>query len=105
MAGGHAELSLRRTGGLAGLPMVASLNTRDLDTDEADRISGALDQVDLAKVGEGAPDAPGAADTMHYELEVRRGDSTQTVDFGERQMPAELAPVVWALMERAEPGR
>lgn len=99
----HAHLSLRRTGGLAGLPMVASLNTRDLDTDEADRISGALDQVDLAKVGVGSPQAPGAADTMHYQLEVRRGDSTERVDFGERQMPAELAPVVRALMQRAEP--
>jgi len=104
MPGEHAQLSLRRTGGLAGLPMVASLNTRELDSDEADRISGALDQVDLDQIGAGSAEAPGAADTLHYELQVQRGDSTQTVDFGEHQMPAELKPVVRALMDRAKPG-
>lgn len=105
MAADHAQLSLRRTGGLAGLPMVASLDTRDLDTEEAERISAALDQVDLAQVGKGAPPASGAADTLHYDLEVRRADRTHSVRFNERQMPPELAPVVRALMHRAEPAR
>ncbi len=101
----HAQLSLRRTGGLAGLPMVAALDTRELDTEEAERISSALDRIDLARVGGGPPAAPGAADTLHYDLEVRRGDQTHTVSFSERQMPDELAPVVRALMHRAEPAR
>jgi hypothetical protein len=99
------ELSLRRTGGLAGLPMEASLNTRDLDPEEAERILGALDRVDLASVQD-RPDAPpGAADMFQYQLEVRGPRRTQTVRFGERQMPAELAPVVRALMRHAKPGR
>lgn len=105
MAHDHAQLSLRRTGGLAGLPMVASLDTRELDAEEARQISAALDHVDLARVGEGPPAAPGAADTLHYDLEVRRADHSHTVSFSERQMPPELAPVVRALMNRAEPGR
>jgi hypothetical protein len=85
--------------------MVASLNTRDLDPEEADRILDALDRVDLASVQD-RPDAPpGAADTFQYQLEVRGPRRTQTVRFSERQMPAELAPVVRALMRRAEPGR
>ena len=85
--------------------MVASLDTRELDDDEAQRISAALDQVDLARVGEGSPAAPGAADMLHYDLEVRRGDRADTVSFSQRQMPPELAPVVRALMDRAEPRR
>ncbi len=84
--------------------MVASLDTRELGAEEAERISGALDQVDLAHVGEGSPGAAGAADTLHYQLEVLRGDHAHSVGFSERQMPAELAPVVRALMRRAEPG-
>ncbi len=99
----HAQLSLRRTGGLAGLPMIASLDTRDLARHEAETITSALDRVDLARVGQGPPAAPGAADMLHFDLEVRRGDHTHVLRFGERQMPAELAPVVRALMDRAEP--
>ncbi len=105
MAHEYAQLSLRRTGGLAGLPMVASLDTRELDDEEAKHISSALDRVDLTRVGEGPPAPPGAADTLQYDLEVRRGESAHTVSFSERQMPPELAPVVRALMDRAEPGR
>jgi len=105
MARDNLELRLRRTGGLAGLPMVASIDTRELDAEEAGRISDALDQVDLLHLQDRPDAAPGAADTFNYELEVRGADSAQTVRFGERQMPAELALVVRALMQRAEIGR
>jgi hypothetical protein len=101
----HAQLSLRRTGGLAGLPMVASLDTRELEPEEAERIAGALDRVDLARVGHASPPPAGAADTFHYQLEVHRGEQTHAVHFDERQMPAELGPVVRTLMRRARPGR
>jgi hypothetical protein len=105
MAGKDLELSLRRTGGLAGLPMVASLNTRDLDPEEAERIVDALDRADLDHVQNrpGAP--PGSADMFQYQLDVRGPDRTQTVRFSDYQMPSELAPVIGALMRRAEPGR
>jgi hypothetical protein len=99
------ELSLRRTGGLAGLPMVASLNTRDLDPEEAERILHALDRVDLASVQDRPDAAPGTADMFQYQLAVRGPSRTQTVRFSERQMPEELAPVISNLMRRAEPGR
>ena len=85
--------------------MVASLKTAELESEEAERIADALDQVDLANVEARPGAAPGAADMLHYHLEIRVADSAQTVSFSERQMPAELAPVVRALMQRAEPGR
>jgi hypothetical protein len=105
MADDHAQLFLRRTGGLAGLAMVASLDTRELDAAEAQRITAALDHVDLSQVGKGPPGPPGAADMHQYDLEIRRGDRAQAVSFSQRQMPAELAPVIHALMDRAEPSR
>jgi len=105
MARDDLDLRLRRTGGLAGLPMVASLKTRELESEEAECIYDALGQVDLAGVEERPDAAPGAADMLHYQLEIRGVDGEQTIRFSERQMPAELAPVVRALMRRAEPGR
>ncbi len=105
-AGKHARLSLRRTGGLAGVPMQATLDTRNLAPAKAQEVIGALDNVDLAQVGTGAgQDWPaGAADTFHYDLEVDRGEGASTASFSERQVPAALAPVVRTLMERARPG-
>lgn len=96
------ELHLRRTGGLAGLPMVASLDTRELAADEAERILEALDHVDLAHVEDRPGAAPGARDTFHYDLEVRRPGRTDAVRFNERQMPPELKPVIRSLMRRAQ---
>jgi Emfourin len=103
MTGEHAQLSLRRTGGLAGVPVQASLDTSELPEPEAQEILGSLDQVDLDNVGTAADWPPGAADTFHYELEVKRGDHTHTASFSDRQVPAELAPVVHTLMAKAKP--
>jgi hypothetical protein len=104
MAGEHARLSLRRTGGLAGLPMEASLDTRTLAPSDAAAILRALETVDLDQTL-GNEDWPaGAADTFHYDLKVQRGQTTQTATFSERQLPAELAQLVHTLMNRAVPG-
>jgi hypothetical protein len=103
MAGEHAQLSLRRTGGLAGLPVQAALDTSTLPSAEADAIVGALDRVDLAHVQDAAGHPPGAADTFHYELQVDRAGATHTASFTDRQIPDDLTPVIHALMERAEP--
>jgi hypothetical protein len=84
--------------------MEATLDTRDLAPDEAQEIMGALDSVDLDSLGTGQDWPPGAADTFHYDLEVHRDKTTRTASFSDRQVPAELAPVVRALMDRARPG-
>jgi hypothetical protein len=103
VAGKHAQISLRRTGGLAGLPMEAKLDTRELAPEQAQAILGALGSVDLDRVGTGKDWPPGAADTFHYDLEVQGEEGAHTASFSDRQVPAELAPVVHALMERAQP--
>jgi hypothetical protein len=104
VAGKHAQISLRRTGGLAGLPMEATLDTRELAPAEAQEILGALESVDLDRLGSGKDHPPGAADTFHYDLKVDRGEATRSASFSDRQLPPELAPVVRALMDRARPG-
>ena len=104
MAGEHAQLCLRRTGGLAGVPLQARLDTRSLPDAEAQELIGALDRYESAPQMPQAPSLrPGAADTMHYELKSDRGGATRTVSFSERQTPEALTPVIRALMERAAP--
>ena len=103
MAGEHAQLSLRRTGGLAGLPLQAALDTSTLPSAEAEAIVGALDRANLTDTHSAADDPPGAADTFHYELQVDRAGKTHTASFSDRQVPDELKPVINTLMERAEP--
>lgn len=105
MAHEDLELRLRRTGGLSGLAMEASLATGELAVEEGRRIRDALARVDLADLSLRPSSAPGAADMFDYRLEVRRAGRAETYHFGERQVPAELAPIIRALMDRAEPGR
>ena len=92
------ELHLRRTGGLAGLPMTATLRASDLAPAEAARVASALNRLDDATVA--APDAPGAADGFCYELAVVRDGATRTVAFGERGQPPGLGPALRALTDR-----
>lgn len=99
----HASLSLQRTGGLAGVSMRASLDTREMAAQQAREVLDALDSVDLKSVAKRQGWPPGAADTFHYELKVDRAGASDTVSFSDRQLPAELAPVVRALMDQAQP--
>jgi hypothetical protein len=100
----HARVSLRRTGGVAGLAMQASVDTRDLPDPQAHEILGILDGVDLAS-GSDVPPTPGAADRFQYELTVEREGVTHAATFSEEHLPAQLAPVVRMLSERATPSR
>jgi len=43
-------------------------------------------------------------DAFSYELEVRRGDATHRLRFGEHGVPEPLRPVVDLLSARARPG-
>jgi len=103
MPGEHAQLCLRRTGGLAGLRLQARLDTRSLPEAEGQALVGALDRFAAEGQMPQRPSPPGAADTMHYELEIDRGGATRTVSFSEQQVPEALAPVIRALMDRAVP--
>jgi hypothetical protein len=107
---GDARVRLRRTGGLAGVPVEATVDTAKLSPDEAAPILAALDAArldspDLATATDAAPPAPGPPDTFGYELEVTRGAQTRTLRFGERDVPDALRPLVDLLGSRAIPAK
>jgi hypothetical protein len=103
----HARLRLRRTGGLAGLPVEAAIDTADLPAGEAAAVLAALDRLDAPEIAahEGASPPAGPPDAFGYELEVSRGGRTRRLRFGERDMPDALGPVVALLRSRAKPAR
>jgi Emfourin len=105
----HARLRLRRTGGLAGLPVEAALDTADLDPGDAEPILAALDaaQLDAPEVAalQAASLPPGPPDAFAYELDVARGGRTRRLRFGEHDMPESLRPLVGLLRSRANPSR
>ena len=73
------RVHLTRSGGLAGLSMVASVDLDDLPPATARQVRDALAEVDFDPpsapevAGERAPAWPGAADTYQYDLEVTDG--------------------------------
>ncbi len=68
-------MRLTRSGGFAGLSMVASVDLDDLPRRTAEEVRAALDQVDFdaPRKRAGGRRAPGAADMFQYDLEVIDG--------------------------------
>jgi hypothetical protein len=97
-----ARLRLRRTGGIAGLPLEAALDTADLAPSEAAPVLAALEAPEVAALQDAAPPV-GPPDAFGYELEVTRGARTRTLRFGELDMPESLRPLVALLRSRAKP--
>jgi hypothetical protein len=97
------RLSFRRTGGLfAGNRLELDLNEDELSADEAAAWTdvseaGALQSEPTARSAPGIP-----ADEYQYDLTIRRGDTEQAVRFTDSELPAELAPLVRLLEQRAE---
>jgi hypothetical protein len=92
----HARLRLRRTGGIAGVPTEAELDTSELDPAQAEPILRALDATSTPPAGGGAP----RPDAFRYELTIERAGQSRTMTFGDPPPPA-LAPVIAALAGRS----
>lgn len=98
------RVRLTRSGGFAGLSMVASVDLDELPEGEASQVRAALSQVDFdgyADPGHAAP-VPGAADTYQYDLEVLgRGRRSLTVH--DPIADPGLQTLLDVLLPRAEP--
>ena len=102
-------MRLTRSGGLAGLSMVASVDLDDLPPATAEQVRAALAEVDFdrppasAVAGEQAgPAWPGAADTYQYDLEVTDGGK-RSITVHEPVSSPELQALIDVLLPRAAP--
>lgn len=94
-------ITYRRSGGLAGIDMVAQLRSGELTDDDA-----AAARSMLARAPAAAGTAPpGRPDRFDHELELDDGASRRTFHWSDNEIPDEARALVATLGRRAEPTR
>jgi hypothetical protein len=93
------QLKLVRSGGLAGLDMVTTIDTTDLPVVQQS-LAAALLTADPDVPG---VNRPGGADQFSYRLEVRDGDHTVHHRWAEPEVPEVMRPLLAELARRAKP--
>jgi hypothetical protein len=95
------KVKLVRSGGLAGLDMVATVDSGELAADQQDVVSRLLTE-DLR--GPGAS-RPGGADQFSYQLEIHEGGRTVRRHWEEPEVHEVVRPLLAALTHQAKPSR
>ena len=96
------RVRLTRSGGLAGISMVASVDLDDLPEATAKKIRAALADVDFDAPAPRAAPRPGAADTYQYDVVVSDG-GRRALTVHEPSVTPELRALVSVLLPLAEP--
>ncbi len=97
------HIDLVRSGGMAGLSLGTSVDVSSLPADAAAAVSGALSRVDVGALARRSATEPTMADRFQYDLTVTTGDQSHSVSLQEAEVPAELRPLISALMPLAQP--
>jgi hypothetical protein len=95
------QVRLVRSGGLAGLEMVATVDSADLPGDQQGVVTSLLTE-DLRSPG---VSRPGGADQFSYQLEIQQGDRTVRRHWKEPEVHETVWPLLAALMRQAKPAR
>jgi hypothetical protein len=110
------QVKLVRSGGLAGLNLVATVDTADLAADQQEVVSRLLTE-DLRSPGQssgGPADSSGGpaaqsrgpgADQFSYQLEIQQGDRTVRRQWAEPEVHEALRPLLTELTRQAKPAR
>ena len=95
------KVKLVRSGGIAGLNMVASVDSADLPPDQQHVVSTLLTE-DLRGSG---VSPPGAADQFSYQLEIQQGDHTVKREWKGPEVHESVRPLLATLTSQATPAR
>jgi len=95
------QVRLVRSGGLAGLRMVATADSEDLPADQQAVVSRLLTE-DLRGSG---VSPPGGADQFSYQLEIQHGDRTVRRHWQEPEVNEIVRPLLDSLTRQAKPAR
>jgi hypothetical protein len=95
------QVRLVRSGGLAGLSLVATANSDDLPADQQRVVSRLLTE-DLRGPG---VSPPGGADQFSYQLEIQHGDRTVRRHWEEPEVHESVRPLLTSLTRQAKPAR
>ena len=98
------RIEVTRSGGFAGIPLHASVDTGTLPPDEAHEIAALVDRVDFAGLTHRpAPPAQGP-DRFHYDIAVEHGSTRHEVSLPETAVPADLKALLDRVVARAKGG-
>jgi hypothetical protein len=95
------KVKLVRSGGFAGLKMVATVDSSDLPPDQQVVVSRLLTE-DLRGPGAGRP---GSADHFSYLLEIQHGGRTVKRRWEEPEVLETVRPLLAGLTKAARPAR
>lgn len=102
MAPPPIRAEFRRSGGLAGVPLTATVSEDELTDEQAAQLRGLL--------ADGQPEArdpavgPGGADRFHYQLDLDDGQRHRSFSWDETNVPDPIRPLLTALTRLARPG-
>jgi hypothetical protein len=89
------DITVRRTGGFAGIARTARVRTDDVDPAAADELRALVREADLAAV----KSAPSGADRFQYEIHVRDGGREQRAIVHDGAMPEPVRRLVDRVQE------
>lgn len=93
------RIDLTRSGGYGGLTVRSSVDTAELEPEEAQALETLVDEVDWASLAGPAP-TPGTADRFSYRLTVTGADGQSEVVVGEASMTPALRRLVDDVLAR-----
>ena len=94
------HIEFRRSGGFAGISLLATATADQLPGDHEARLRGLLTSGQVPQ----EPGAPSGADQFHYQLSLDDGQRRRSFAWDETQVPAEIRPVLHSLTRLARPG-
>ena len=94
------QVEFRRSGGFAGIDVTATVDASELPAEQAETLTQLVAQRPVAAK---ASPAPGAADQFSYEMTLRDGRRTRTLQWSEADVPDNVRPILASLTRRAKP--
>ena len=103
--GNTLRISIERTGGVAGITIAATVDTKELSPDEAQKLLNMVKEADFFNLPPKITSRSPQPDRFQYELRAKQNGQQHTVTVSEEVMPAKLRPLVKWLMEAAREKR
>ncbi len=95
------RISIERTGGVTGITIAATVDTKNLSQDDAQKLRQMVKEADFFNLPPKITSPSPQPDRFQYELKAEQNGQQHTVTVSEEVMPAKLRPLVKWLMEAA----
>ncbi|MGQ9468240.1 MAG: protealysin inhibitor emfourin [Nitrososphaerales archaeon] len=99
------KIYFERSGGLAGMRIVATLDTDSLPSDEAHQIQAMVTGAKFFDLPSKLPQPKKGADYFQYKITVEKEGRKHTVETSDATMQPALRPLVDFLVKKARKGK